>query len=67
MIKQYYARVSVDMTYYFMRKLKELNDMIYKVEASEVKYSESEGLHYREYIITAEEGIIDPEYEMREL
>lgn len=67
MIKQYYARVSVDMTYYFMRKLKELNDSIYKVEASEVKYSESEELYYREYIITAEEGIIDPEYEMKEL
>lgn len=67
MIKKYYARVATDVTYYFMRKLEELNDKIYSVEVSEVQYSEDEGVFYREYVITAEEGIIDPDFEIEDL
>jgi hypothetical protein len=48
---------------YFEEKLTQHMDRIYKIRRGEIKSTE-DGQQYKVYIIQAEEGLIDPKYEI---
>ena len=65
MIKKYRAYVALNVVRYFNEKLETFGDKIHRVEVSDIQYSVIEKTPYQEYIIEAEEGIIDPKHELK--
>ena len=62
--KRYFANVSEDMVDYFESKLAQLGDGIHHVEREFREASDGCEVFMR-YIITADEGLINPEYELK--
>ena len=63
MKKQYHAKVAIGMVGYFEKKLEERKDKIDSVSKSDLKIARN-GLQYYAYDLVAEEGVIDPKFEV---
>lgn len=63
MIKRYVAYVALEYVEYFKEKLREREDKIHLVNWGCVETS-SEGTLYRPCVIEAEEGVINPKFEL---
>ena len=63
MVKKYYAYVVPDIVERFEEKLNSFGDKIKSVERDEL-VSNMNGTLFYPYIIEAEEGIIDPKWEL---
>lgn len=63
MRKLYYAYVTEDMVSYFEEKLNELKDKIGVIGISPAISENNNPLKY--YVLSAEEGIIDPKWELK--
>ena len=63
MVKKYYAYVAPDIAEHFEEKLISFGDRIKSVQRDELA-SNWNGTTFYPYIIEAEEGIIDPKWEL---
>lgn len=63
MVKKYYAYVALDLIDLFEEKLISFGDEINSIERDELLMNEDGTLFYP-YVIEAEEGIINPEWEL---
>lgn len=63
MKKRYYAKVAIGMVGYFEKKLEERKDKVELVSKSDLQLTRS-GIQYYGYDLIAEEGIIDPKFEV---
>ena len=63
MVKKYYAYVAPDIAERFEEKLNSFGDKIKSVERDELAFNMNGTLFYP-YIIEAEEGIINPKWEL---
>ena len=63
MVKKYYAYVAPDFMERFEEKLNSFGDRIKSVQSDELAYNWN-GTMFYPYIIEAEEGIINPKWEL---
>ena len=63
MVKKYYAYVALDLIDLFEEKLISFGDRINSIERDEL-FMNSDGVLFYPYVIEAEEGIINPEWEL---
>lgn len=63
MVKKYYAYVTPDFIDLFEEKLKSFGDKVKSIERDELFMNEDGTLFYP-YVIEAEEGIINPKWEL---
>ena len=62
--KQYFALISEDMVDYFESKLKKYEDEIHHIIRGDWETAD-DGTIFKRYVITADEGLIDPKYELK--
>lgn len=62
--KRYFANVSEDMVEYFESKLAEHTDKIHDI-TREWREASDGGEVFMRYVILADEGLIDPKYELK--
>ena len=63
MVKKYYAYVAPDFIDFFEEKLRSFGDKVKSIERDEVSMN-SDGALFYPYVIEAEEGIINPKWEV---
>ena len=63
MVKKYYAYVAPDIVGLFEEKLKSFGDKVKSIERDKLCMNADGGLFYP-YIIEAEEGVINPKWEL---
>ena len=63
MVKKYYAYVALDLIDLFEEKLISFGDRISSIERDEL-FMNSDGVLFYPYVIEAEEGIINPKWEL---
>ena len=63
MVKKYYAYVALDLIDLFEEKLRSFGDRISSIERDELLMNE-DGMLFYPYVIEAEEGIINPKWEL---
>ena len=63
MVKKYYAYVASDLIDLFEEKLRSFGDKVKSVERDEL-FMNADGALFYPYIIEAEEGIINPKWEL---
>ena len=63
MVKKYYAYVAPDLIDLFEEKLISFGDRINSIERDEL-FMNSDGVLFYPYVIEAEEGIINPKWEL---
>ena len=65
-MKRYHVNVIIDLVDYFENKLSERADKINIIKKDEVPQTAENGKQYIYYILEAEEGVIDPKYELKD-
>ena len=63
MVKKYYAYVAPDFIDLFEEELKSFGDKVKSIERDEL-FMNSDGALFYPYVIEAEEGIINPKWEL---
>ena len=63
MVKKYYAYVAPDLIDLFEEKLRSFGDKVKSIERDEL-FINSDGAPFYPYVIEAEEGIINPKWEL---
>jgi hypothetical protein len=64
MRKQYYANVEVSCVEYFEKNLEERKDLVTVITKDDVPRTSEDGTQYIQYILEAEENIIDSAWEL---